>query len=297
MSVPYLGDYALSTQVVHHKFSTGQYGEPKTITSVTVKVYKDDDTSTEVTTGVTTTVDHDSLTGIHHVKVVLTDVFYATGHDYFAVLTAATLSGITIRDVLFQWSILNRAGNLTHINGDLTSGNNATLKLKGLDIRNADDTAVTIWATGAGNSGHGLLVNGGVSGGIGVVISSSFTTGTTTLTGAVTADNASNDIVGIDVAKISGNATTADNLESFWKNQLIGTSQAGGGSTITLASGASATNNFYNDMAVSILSGTGDGQVRRITGYVGATKVATVSTPWTTNPDNTSIYHVIGRIE
>jgi hypothetical protein len=40
-------------------------------------------------------------------------------------------------------------------------------------------------------------------------------TGATTLTGAVSATNASNDIVGIDVAKLSGDATAANNLESL----------------------------------------------------------------------------------
>lgn len=40
--------------------------------------------------------------------------------------------------------------------------------------------------------------------------------GATTLTGAVTASNASNNIVGIDVAKISGDSGAADNAESFF---------------------------------------------------------------------------------
>jgi hypothetical protein len=52
--------------------------------------------------------------------------------------------------------------------------------------------------------------------------------GATTLTGAVSATNASNDIVGIDVAKISGDATAANNAESFFD----GTGYAGTGNTI-----------------------------------------------------------------
>ncbi len=67
-----------------------------------------------------------------------------------------------------------------------------------------------------------------------------------------------------------------------------GTAQAGGASTITLAAGASAVNNLYN--AVTITGGTGAGQYRTLSGYVGSTKVATTNTPWTTPPDNTSVY-------
>ena len=39
-----------------------------------------------------------------------------------------------------------------------------------------------------------------------------------------------------------------------------------------------------------IRSGTGDDQVRRVTGYIGSTKVATVDRAWGTNPDATSGY-------
>ena len=71
-----------------------------------------------------------------------------------------------------------------------------------------------------------------------------------------------------------------------------GTAQAGAASTITLAAGASAVNNAYNGMAVEILSGTGLGQKRTISGYVGSTRVATVSVAWTTQPDATSVYRI-----
>lgn len=72
-----------------------------------------------------------------------------------------------------------------------------------------------------------------------------------------------------------------------------GTAQAGGASTITLAAGASATNDLYKGEVVKVYSGTGAGQARAISGYVGATKVATVSRPWATNPDNTSLYALL----
>jgi len=78
-------------------------------------------------------------------------------------------------------------------------------------------------------------------------------------------------------------------------NTHTGTAQAGSTTTITLASTASATNDIYNGMTVYISSGTGDGQIKVITDYVGSTYTATVST-WTTNPDNTSVYEVMPAV-
>lgn len=72
---------------------------------------------------------------------------------------------------------------------------------------------------------------------------------------------------------------------------LTGTASAGGATTITLTGGV-ATNDYYNGSLVYILSGTGAGQARFITDYVGATTVATVDT-WITNPDNTSVFAVL----
>lgn len=73
---------------------------------------------------------------------------------------------------------------------------------------------------------------------------------------------------------------------------VTGTAQAGAASTITLAAGASATNNAYKGMPISTTGGTGAGQKRVITGYVGSTKVATVTPAWTTQPDATTTYSI-----
>jgi hypothetical protein len=79
----------------------------------------------------------------------------------------------------------------------------------------------------------------------------------------------------------------------------FGKAEAGGASTITLQasdaadfSGAAAdpTDHYYDQVVIGITEGVGAGQRRRISGYVGATRVATVETPWTTQPDTTSLY-------
>lgn len=75
--------------------------------------------------------------------------------------------------------------------------------------------------------------------------------------------------------------------------------QAGAAGTITLDASASATDDFYNDQVVRIVGGTGAGQARLVSDYVGSTKVASVVPNWATNPDSTSIFQVIpsGRVD
>jgi len=72
-----------------------------------------------------------------------------------------------------------------------------------------------------------------------------------------------------------------------------GTLQAGGASTATLDSGASSTNSYYNGDILMLLSNTGAGQSRVITGYDGTTKVATLNAAWSQNPDNTSRFAIV----
>lgn len=74
---------------------------------------------------------------------------------------------------------------------------------------------------------------------------------------------------------------------------VSGTAQAGGASTIQLAAGASAVDSFYNNMVVLIVGGTGAGQARQVLSYVGATRTATLTGSWGTNPDLTSKYIIV----
>lgn len=78
-----------------------------------------------------------------------------------------------------------------------------------------------------------------------------------------------------------------------WRREIKhdGTAQAGGATTITLDTGASAVDDEYNSDVIEITSGTGSGQTRTITDYVGSTKVATVAA-WSTNPDATSVFEI-----
>ena len=70
------------------------------------------------------------------------------------------------------------------------------------------------------------------------------------------------------------------------------TAQAGAASSITLSASDTQADNYYNTMVIKITSGTGAGQEKTITDFVNATKVATISGTWTTNPDATSVYTI-----
>jgi len=75
-----------------------------------------------------------------------------------------------------------------------------------------------------------------------------------------------------------------------------GTAQAGSiSTTIVLATGANATDDYYNSMTVYIDTGPGAGEFKTITDYVGSTRTATVSA-WTTTPTSSSTYEVMPAV-
>lgn len=55
----------------------------------------------------------------------------------------------------------------------------------------------------------------------------------------------------------------------------------------------STTDDVYNGMYLLITGGTGAGQIREVTDYVGSSRRVTVGSAWTTNPDGTSEWKLI----
>jgi hypothetical protein len=88
---------------------------------------------------------------------------------------------------------------------------------------------------------------------------------------------------------VSGNIT----LTASSSKHDTGTAQGGNTTTITLKSASSGSDDYYNGLYITITGGTGAGQTRIITDYVGATKVATVDSAWTTSPNSTSTYSIV----
>lgn len=85
--------------------------------------------------------------------------------------------------------------------------------------------------------------------------------------------------------------------ETVTGSAVTGTATAGGAGTITLAAGASAVDDFYNGMVITITSGTGSGHIGLITDYNGTTKVATVQASTATFvPGASSAYSIAANV-
>jgi hypothetical protein len=123
-------------------------------------------------------------------------------------------------------------------------------------------------------------------------------------------DTIAADVVNIDglVPAIAGDAmtltaaaTSAQLVDDIWDEALAdhiaadsfglaaqvlraNVATAGAAGTITLDAGASATADLYNGAIISLVSGTGAGQSRRITDYSVTTQIASVEPNWITNP-------------
>lgn len=114
--------------------------------------------------------------------------------------------------------------------------------------------------------------------------------------GAITATVVAADAIGD--AELAADAVTA--IANAIKDALqdrthVGTLQAGAASTATLATGASSSDDNYNEGVLIVISAAGVVQVAQITDYVGATRVATISPNWTTTPDSTYRYIVVSQ--
>src|SRR3546814_3604334 len=59
---------------------------------------------------------------------------------------------------------------------------------------------------------------------------------------------------------------------------------------------SSSDNDEYNGLLITIASGLGAGQTRRVKDYVGSSKTVTVDTDWDTPPDNTSVYSMPAQV-
>lgn len=95
----YLGDFSAST-VIDFKFTTFRpsTGAPFTLAGTpVVSVYKDN-SLLQSTAGVTLTVDFDTVTGLHHVRITTaTDgTFYANGGEFECVITAGTVDSVSV---------------------------------------------------------------------------------------------------------------------------------------------------------------------------------------------------------
>jgi len=117
-----------------------------------------------------------------------------------------------------------------------------------------------------------------------------------------TVDNITGNLLG-SVASVSAGVTIASGgvgADSFatgsgWKAIRSGVNCQSGSTSTTavLDTSASATDDIYNGNVLRITSGTGAGQSRLITDYVGSSKTATVTPAWITTPTSGSEFAIL----
>ncbi len=292
----YLGDYS-PTKTVNCKFNTHQAdGTPITLAGTpAISVYKAGST-TESTTGVTLTVDYDSITGMHNIAIDTSadGTFYSADSDFDIVITTGTVDSISVvGTIVGSFSLHNRShlrptaidrtldvattgeagldfNNIKQASG-ATTLNNITVPTTTsvTNIVTANATQISGDATAANNLEAALDGTGGI------VISAN-------IDGSLSGGVGSVGVAGITVSTFA----PSTGLQAVRSN----TAQAGSSNTITLDASAIATNDYYNGCLISLVSGMGNGQTRLITNYVGSTKVATVDWDWIVNPDNSTSF-------
>lgn len=106
----------------------------------------------------------------------------------------------------------------------------------------------------------------------------------------------------VQTAAVAGaiNAVRVISQGSGYTAVHSGTAQGGsisGTTLVTLAAGASASDDVYNNSTIWITGGTGSGQSAKIIDYNGTTKVATLATTLGVTPNGTSAYEILPTVE
>lgn len=141
----YLGDLRLG-DTLDFKFTTVQStGAPTTLAGTPVISAYPSNSTTQLTAGITLTVDFDTVTGLNHVRVVASSGNgYATATNYEMVITTGTVNSISaVGYVVGTFSIENRSALMP-----TTAGRTAVVDAAGL----VDANMVKVGPTGSGTA-------------------------------------------------------------------------------------------------------------------------------------------------
>ena len=139
----YHGDIALGA-TLDFQFNTFRFstGAPFTLAGTPTLAAYVGNSTTQITAGLTLSVDFDGKTGAHNVRVVATGGNgYAAGTDVTIVLEAGTVDSVSVANAIVgSFSIENRRSNLTHILGTAVS-TPATAGILDVNVKNIDNAA------------------------------------------------------------------------------------------------------------------------------------------------------------
>jgi hypothetical protein len=151
-------DYALGT-TFDIKFTSRRFttGAPFTLAGTPVISAYPDNSTTELTAGITLTVDFDARTGLNNIRVVATSGNgYAAGSNYALVITTGTIDSVSqVGEVVGEFSLEAQSPLRP-----ATAGRTLVIDAAGL----ADATAVKVGPTGAGTAQTAGDIIGGTNG-------------------------------------------------------------------------------------------------------------------------------------
>lgn len=202
----YLGDFTLG-DTLDFKFSTvGTTGAPTTLAGTPVVSAYVGNSTTQITTGITLTVDFDGVTGLHNVRVVASGANgYAAQTNVEMVITVGTVGGTSVVGyVVGSFSIENRSTQAIEAKTDLIPASPAAVSDIPTAVENAD-ALLGRNVSGGSSSGrtvkqalHVLRNKSAVAAGTLTVYDTDDTT--SSWTAAVASDPAADPITGIDPA-------------------------------------------------------------------------------------------------
>lgn len=146
----YVGDYAAG-DTIDFMFTTRRFssGAPFALAGTpAISIYKGNST-TQSTSGVTLTVDFDTVTGLNHVRIDTTadGTFYADGAQFSAVITAGTVDSVSVvGEVVGRFTLRAQASLYPTTAGrklDVSAGGEA-----GLDWANVGSPTTVVGLTG-----------------------------------------------------------------------------------------------------------------------------------------------------
>jgi hypothetical protein len=311
---PYLGDFPTGKTIFvpFHTFNSS--GASVTLSGLAVtdiEIYKNGSiTQRSSDAGYalvdTDGIDLDGVTGFHGFTIDTSNNtdsgFFAAGSDYVVVVSAVTVDSQTVNFIAASFSIENRSltSNVTQIAGATVSTTTAQLGVNVVQI-STDATAadnLELAYDGTGYAGGTILP---------IVNVGAISSDTTAADNLELAFDGTGYAGGSTPQQVALTASAINSVaDQVWDEAMSGhvaagsagaaqyiinsgTATAVSGTTIQLAVGADATDDFYNNQKIHIVSGTGAGQSRFISGYVGATRTATVSS-WVDAISTDSVY-------
>jgi hypothetical protein len=243
----YRGDIRLG-DTIDVKFTTRRFssGAPFTLAGTpAVSAYVGNST-TEITAGITLTVDFDSRTGLNNVRVVASSGNgFAAGDNVALVITAGTVDSVSVvGEVIGAFSIEARSALMP-----TTAGNKLDVTATGaagIDLGNVENQSTTLTLSGTTIA----AVSGAVGSVTGAVASVTGNVGGTVNGLTATAQGHVRDAVGLATANLDSQLdalpTAAENTSAVW---AAGTRVLTAGTNIVLAKGTGVTG--FNDLSAA----------------------------------------------